>query len=184
MMVALMVGVMLIIGLGFLGTMFFRSGGAVSETPQGGWRPGFWGLGPLGMIFPCIGIVMILIMMSFFFFRMMGGGGRMPGMMRRGGPMSWMTGDDADRQPPAKDMQSQDPPTQDSPVPDMKSQDSPIPDAQSQDSPVPDVPSQDSPVPDVQSPDSQDESRNACSACGARVQADWSVCPHCGHGLG
>ncbi len=142
-MFGLMIGFMLIIGLGFLGTMFFRSGDVGPQIPQGGWWPGMWGMGPLMMIFPCLGFVMMLLM--FFFFRMMAsGGGSLSGLRESHGPMSWMMGDNDDRQTPAQDLQAE----------------------------------------DVSAQDLQDQPRNACSACGSLVQADWSVCPHCGQGLG
>jgi hypothetical protein len=151
-MFGLMIGFMLVIGLGIVFLGFFRSDEVGLEIPQGGWWPGMWGMGPLVMIFPCLGLGMMLLM---FFFRMMaGGGGSMSGMRGRRGPMSWMMGDNDDRQTPAQDLQAQD--------------------LQAQDLQTQDLPAQ----------DLKDQPRNTCSACGSLVQGDWSVCPHCGQGLG
>lgn len=97
-MFGLMIGLILFIGLGFLGMMFSRGGDVGPAIPQGGWWPGMRGMGPFGLIFPCIGPVMMLLMMFFFFRRMTGGGGLMSGMMGRGGPMSGMMGHHHDPQ--------------------------------------------------------------------------------------
>ncbi len=91
-MFGLVISVIFLIGLGFLGMLFFRSGDAGSGILQGDWWPGMWGIGPFGMIFPCFGLVMMICMMFFFFRMMTGGGGPMSGMMGRGGPMSGMMG--------------------------------------------------------------------------------------------
>jgi hypothetical protein len=72
-----------------LGMLFFRGGDAGPGRSQEGWWPGTWGMGPLGLIVPCFGLVII---MSFFSRMMMGGGGPMSDMTGRGGPMSGMMG--------------------------------------------------------------------------------------------
>jgi len=129
-MFGLMIGFMLFIGLGFVGILFTRGGDAGLGIPQGSWWPGMWGMGPLWLIFPCFGLVMMLFMM----FRMMaGGGGPMSGMMGRGGPMSGMMGHTRD--------------------------------------------------PQSQSQVSRDEPQDTCPSCESPIQADWKVCPHCGHQL-
>jgi hypothetical protein len=97
-MFGLMIGLIFFIGLGFLGIMFSRSGDVGLELPQGGWWPLMWGMGPVWLIFPCFGLVVMLLMMFFFSRMMTGGGGPISGMMGRGGPMSRMMDDHHDSQ--------------------------------------------------------------------------------------
>ena len=91
-MFGLMIGFMLIIGLGIVFLGFSRGDDAGPGPTFGNWWPGMWGMGPFVMIFPFLGLVMMLLM---FFF---GGMGRRGGPLGRGGPMGWMSGHHHDPQ--------------------------------------------------------------------------------------
>lgn len=81
MMFGAIIAVIFFIGVSFLAMTFSSSGDAGLGIPPGGWRPGMWGLGPFGLIFPCFGFVMMLFIIFFFFRMMTGEGGPMSGMM-------------------------------------------------------------------------------------------------------